>query len=79
MTANHGGPELETPTRRTNTPSASSITGNRIADLVHEDAVRELLAALCRRREAALRLPALPHRRAAGLGGRDPWPSDGAT
>ncbi len=77
MTANHGGPELETPTRRMNTPSAS--TGNGIADLVHEDAVRELLAALCRRREAALRLPALTHRRAAGLGGRDPWLSDGAT
>jgi len=76
MTANHGGPELGTPTRRTNT---SSATRNGSADLATEDAVRELLAGLRRRHEAALRLPALPHRHAAGLGGRDPSLSDGKT
>jgi len=79
MTANNGGAELHTPPRRTNTPTTSSTTRNGNADVAREDAMRELLDGLRHRREAALRLPALPHRRAACLGGRDPWLSDGAT
>ncbi len=76
MTAALGGSELHTPTRRTTAPTISSTARDGNADVAREDPVRELLAGLRRRREAALRLPALPHRHAAGLRGRDPWLSE---
>jgi len=79
MTADRGGPELDTPTRRTAAPAPApdSNTGNGSAD-VESDDVRELLAGLSRRQRAAQRLPALPHRAATGSAARDPWLPQGA-